>query len=119
MARPRLSGRNRIFAQASDADCAAERGANGAAAPFLPISLALRAATAHGCRLVKATFVDYRHAMSKKTVIGLALLCCAAPPALADTIQLHDKAAVVGKVLTEKRDQVVVDIGYTVISIQP
>ncbi|HZL43652.1 MAG TPA: trypsin-like peptidase domain-containing protein [Verrucomicrobiae bacterium] len=55
--------------------------------------------------------------MSKKTVIGLALLCCAAPPALADTIQLHDKAAVVGKVLTEKRDQVVVDIGYTVLSI--
>jgi serine protease Do len=38
-------------------------------------------------------------------------------PALADTIQLKDKAVVVGKVLAEKRDQVAVDIGYTVLTI--
>jgi serine protease Do len=39
------------------------------------------------------------------------------PGALADTIQLKDKAAVVGKVLAEKHDQVVVDVGYTVLVI--
>jgi serine protease Do len=39
----------------------------------------------------------------------------AAPPA--DIIQLKDKAAVTGKILIEKRDQVVVDIGYTVLTI--
>jgi serine protease Do len=38
-------------------------------------------------------------------------------PAFADTIQLKDKAVVVGKVLAEKRDQVAVDIGYTVLTI--
>jgi serine protease Do len=35
----------------------------------------------------------------------------------ADTVQLKDKAAVVGKVLAEKSDQVAVDIGYTVLVI--
>lgn len=35
----------------------------------------------------------------------------------ADTIQLKDKAAVTGKVLAEKRDQVAVDVGYTVLVI--
>jgi serine protease Do len=34
-----------------------------------------------------------------------------------DTIQLKDKASVSGKILAEKRDQVVVDLGYTVLSI--
>src|SRR6266571_3611670 len=38
-------------------------------------------------------------------------------PARGDTIQLKDNAAVVGKVLAEKRDQVAVDIGYTVLVI--
>jgi serine protease Do len=37
--------------------------------------------------------------------------------AQADTIQLKDKAAVTGKVLAEKPDQVVVDVGYTVLVI--
>ncbi len=37
--------------------------------------------------------------------------------ARADTIQLKDKASVSGKILAEKRDQVVVDLGYTVITI--
>jgi serine protease Do len=34
-----------------------------------------------------------------------------------ETIQLKDKASVSGKILAEKRDQVVVDLGYTVLSI--
>jgi serine protease Do len=34
-----------------------------------------------------------------------------------DSIQLKDNAAVVGKVLAEKRDQVAIDIGYTVLVI--
>src|SRR5436305_323727 len=37
--------------------------------------------------------------------------------AMAETIQLKDKAAVIGTVLTEKRDQIAVDIGYTVLVI--
>jgi len=40
-----------------------------------------------------------------------------ATTALADTIQLKDKATVTGTILAEKRDQVVVDIGYTVLTI--
>jgi len=47
----------------------------------------------------------------------VALWALAVPVARADTIQLNNKAAVVGTVLTEKRDQVVVDIGYTVLVI--
>ncbi len=35
----------------------------------------------------------------------------------ADTIQLRDKAAISGKILAEKRDQVAVDVGYTVLVI--
>src|ERR1043166_1011746 len=47
----------------------------------------------------------------------LALVACGWQDAGADTIQLKDKAAVVGKVLSEKRDQVAVDVGYTVLVI--
>ena len=36
---------------------------------------------------------------------------------LADTLQLKDKASVTGKILAEKRDQVAVDVGYTVLVI--
>jgi serine protease Do len=35
----------------------------------------------------------------------------------ADTVQLKDKASVTGKILSEKRDQVAVDVGYTVLVI--
>ena len=35
----------------------------------------------------------------------------------AATVQLKDKAAVTGKILTQKRDQVVIDIGYTTLVI--
>src|SRR5436190_1659485 len=48
---------------------------------------------------------------------SLCLAVGVAGPVLADTIQLKDKAVVVGKVLAEKRDQVAVDIGYTVLTI--
>jgi serine protease Do len=48
----------------------------------------------------------------------LVAVCAAVVPvAGADTIQLKDNAAVVGTVLTEKHDQVAVDIGYTVLVI--
>jgi serine protease Do len=55
--------------------------------------------------------------MSRNAVYWLGLALCLAPIARGETIQLKDKAAVVGKILTEKRDQVVVDIGYTVLAI--
>jgi serine protease Do len=45
------------------------------------------------------------------------LIFCAASVACADTIQLKDKAAVTGKILAEKSDSVVVDVGYTVLVI--
>ena len=43
------------------------------------------------------------------------LIFCAASVAFADTIQLKDNGAVTGKILAEKSDAVVVDIGYTVL----
>jgi serine protease Do len=46
-----------------------------------------------------------------------ALVACSLPSVLADTIQLKDKAAITGKVLVEKSDQIVVDVGYTVLVI--
>ena len=45
------------------------------------------------------------------------LVACGLPCALADTIQLKDKAAITGKILAEKSDHVAVDIGYTVLVI--
>src|SRR3954471_12583088 len=45
----------------------------------------------------------------------LALLMAGA--VWADTVLLKDKASVSGKVLAEKHDQVVVDLGYTVITV--
>jgi serine protease Do len=42
---------------------------------------------------------------------------CAATLACADTVQLKDKDAVTGKILAEKPDAVVVDVGYTVLVI--
>ena len=53
--------------------------------------------------------------MLRKCLLFLALAACVGQAVEADTIQLKDKAAVVGKVLAEKRDQVAVDIGYTVL----
>ena len=45
----------------------------------------------------------------------LLLLGLDACHAVADTIQLKDKAAITGKILAEKHDQVAVDVGYTVL----
>ncbi len=55
--------------------------------------------------------------MLKQCCFLLAIGVCGLTAALADTIQLKDKAAVVGKILAEKHDQVVVDVGYTVLVI--
>jgi serine protease Do len=51
----------------------------------------------------------------KKHFAWLALVFCVANLASADTIQLKDQAAVTGKILVEKPDEVVVDVGYTVL----
>ncbi len=53
--------------------------------------------------------------MLKRLFVPLVLVTLGASAASADVIQLKDKASVTGKILTEKRDQVVVDIGYTVL----
>ncbi|HWX18583.1 MAG TPA: trypsin-like peptidase domain-containing protein [Candidatus Binatia bacterium] len=55
--------------------------------------------------------------MLKKCLFLLALTFCALESGLADTIQLRDKAAITGTVLAEKRDQIAVDVGYTVLVI--
>jgi len=55
--------------------------------------------------------------MLKECLLVSALVFCATQVAPADTIQLKDKAAVTGRILAEKHDQVVVDIGYTVLVI--
>ncbi len=42
-------------------------------------------------------------------------LVCGAQIAPADTLQLKDHAAITGRILSEKRDSVAVDVGYTVL----
>jgi serine protease Do len=51
----------------------------------------------------------------KKHVVVAALLAGAVQMNFADTLQLKDKASVSGKILAEKSDSVVVDLGYTVL----
>lgn len=53
----------------------------------------------------------------QKHLTVAALLGCSASFAMADTIQLKDAAAVTGKILSEKADSLVVDVGYTVLVI--
>jgi serine protease Do len=55
--------------------------------------------------------------MLKPSVLLRALIGCGLLPATADVVQLRDKASVTGKILAQKRDQVIVDIGYTVLVI--
>src|SRR5882757_4919856 len=70
------------------------------------------------CLLVKAIRVRYFQTMLRKLVSFSALAFCVGAQAVqSDTVQLKDNAAVVGKILTEKRDQVVIDVGYTVLVI--
>ena len=55
----------------------------------------------------------------KKHFAWLALVFCIANFASADTLQLKDKAAVTGKILAEKPDAIVMDVGYTVLVVPP
>ena len=55
--------------------------------------------------------------MLKQFVFLLVVAVGTATVSRAEIIQLKDKAAVTGKVLVEKRDQVFVDLGYTVLAI--
>jgi serine protease Do len=55
--------------------------------------------------------------MVRKLFSAPVLLYCGALVSSADTIQLKEQASITGKVLSEKRDQVAVDVGYTVLVI--
>jgi serine protease Do len=57
------------------------------------------------------------HAMKCRLISPLLVSCLASLSAMADTLQLRDKAAVSGAILAEKRDQVVMDLGYTVVTV--
>jgi len=54
--------------------------------------------------------------MFERTIISLLLLA-SMHAGFAETIQLRDKTSVTGKILVEKREQVVVDLGFTVLVI--
>ena len=56
-------------------------------------------------------------AMLKQFFHAAVVIAVAASAGLADTVQLKDKATVTGTILAEKKDQVIVDIGYTVLTI--
>ena len=51
--------------------------------------------------------------MLKKIFISLLLTGVAVLPAGADMLQLKDKAAITGRIIAEKRGEVIVDVGYT------
>src|SRR5713101_3730457 len=55
--------------------------------------------------------------MLEKRFFVAALIGCCLSVSRADTIQLKSKAAITGSILAEKSDQVVVDVGYTVLVI--
>jgi serine protease Do len=55
--------------------------------------------------------------MIRHWALLLALIGLGLQQAYADTIELKEKAAIVGKVLAEKPDQVAVDVGYTILVI--
>jgi len=55
--------------------------------------------------------------MLRQCLVLSTVAACGLLPALADTIQLKDRAAVTGKLLAEKPDHLAVDIGYTVLVI--
>jgi serine protease Do len=76
------------------------------------------AARLNGRRLVKSKSVVYFHSMSLKKHFAIAaLLACGAQFIFADTIQLKDQDSVTGKILAEKPEAIVVDVGYTVLLI--
>jgi serine protease Do len=53
--------------------------------------------------------------MLKQSVVAVFLTFCGFQSAFSDTIQLKDKGAIVGTVVAEKKDQVAVDVGYTIL----
>jgi serine protease Do len=53
----------------------------------------------------------------KQNLVMAALLGCGAPLVSADTIQLKDASAITGKILAEKSDSLIVDVGYTALVI--
>jgi serine protease Do len=55
--------------------------------------------------------------MLKKAITSVVLLSCAVQFGVADTIQLKDQASITGKILEEKHDEVIVDLGYTVMMV--
>ncbi len=65
--------------------------------------------------LVKTSGLNYYHQMSFKKHLAWPLIFCAANFASADTVQLKDASSLTGKILAEKPDSVVVDVGYTVL----
>src|SRR5690242_4701952 len=56
-------------------------------------------------------------AMFRKCFLVSVLVICGMQTVRADTVQLKDKASITGKILSEKRDQIAVDVGYTVLVI--
>jgi serine protease Do len=68
-------------------------------------------------RLVKSAPGRYGAWMLMRSMVGTVLLAGSLQAACGEVIQLVDGGSVSGKVLTEKRDQVAVDIGYTVLVI--
>jgi len=53
--------------------------------------------------------------MLKQFIVLWVLVGCGLQLTKADTLHLKDKAALTGKILADKRDQVVLDVGYTVL----
>ncbi|MGI8964956.1 MAG: hypothetical protein ACR2H1_02585, partial [Limisphaerales bacterium] len=47
----------------------------------------------------------------------LAILGCSWPASFGATVQMKDKAAVTGKIIAEKKESIVVDLGFTVLII--
>src|ERR1043165_32816 len=73
-------------------------------------------AKAHLSEDVTACILCVMLLRSTSTVLALLILL-GAPATFADVLQLKDKAAVAGKILAEKRDQVIVDLGFTVLAV--
>ena len=69
-----------------------------------------------GC-LSKTRPIPVMSGMLKRFITGLILTACGLQVSVADVLQLKDKASLTGKILAEKHDQVVLDIGYTVLVI--
>ena len=53
--------------------------------------------------------------MLKQSVVAVFLTFSGFQGAFSDTIQLKDKGAIVGTIVAEKKDQVAVDVGYTIL----